>query len=103
MKINDSGDNGSPWAATSGQRTGLKTSVAGEYIFTLSFGNNGGYNYLVGVHYPVAVNDYRIVYNDRVKWSHNAVHDASWHHPSRAIHKEDGAKEPSSCCKGENL
>ena len=96
MKINDSGDNGSPWAATSGQRTGLKTSVAGEYIFTLSFGNNGGYNYLVGVHYPVAVNDYRIVYNDRVKWSHNAVHTADWHHPSRAIHKENGAKDTVS-------
>ena len=96
MKINDSGDNGSPWAATSGKRTGLKTSVAGEYIFTLSFGNNGGYNYLVGVHYPVAANDYRIVYNDRVKWSHNTAHSASWHHPSRAIHKEDGAKDTVS-------
>lgn len=96
MKINDSGDNGSPWAATSGKRTGLKTSVAGEYIFTLSFGNNGGYNYLVGVHYPVAANDYRIVYNDRVTWSHSTAHDASWHHPSRAIHKEDGAKDTVS-------
>ncbi len=96
MKINDSGDNGSPWAATSGKRTGLKTSVAGEYIFTLSFGNNGGYNYLVGVHYPVAANDYRIIYNDRVKWSHNTAHSASWHHPSRAIHKEDGAKDTVS-------
>lgn len=96
MKINDSGDNGSPWAATSGKRTGLKTSVAGEYIFTLSFGNNGGYNYLVGVHYPVAQNDYRIVYNDRVTWSHSTAHSASWHHPSRAIHKENGAKDTVS-------
>ena len=96
MKINDSGDSGSPWAATSGKRTGIQTSVAGNYIFTLSFGNNGGYNYLVGVHYPVAENDYRIVYNDRIKWSYDVAHTDSWHHPSRAIHKANGAQDTVS-------
>lgn len=97
FKIGDSGDEGQTVrAVTTSGRTGLKTSVAGDYIFKLGFGNSGGYNYLVGVHYPVAANDYRIVYNDRVKWSHNTAHSASWHHPSRAIHKEDGAKDTVS-------
>lgn len=93
MKSGASGDDGTPWAITSGKRTGLKTSVAGEYTFTLNYGNNGGYNYLVGVHYPVAANDYRIVYKDRVDWSQGTAHDASWYHPSRAIEKKDGAED----------
>lgn len=97
FKIGDSGDEGQTVrAVTTSGRTGLKTSVAGDYIFKLGFGNSGGYKYLIGVHYPVAQNDYRIVYNDRVKWSHNTAHSASWHHPSRAIHKADGAKDTVS-------
>jgi uncharacterized repeat protein (TIGR02543 family) len=93
MKINDSGDNADAWAITSGKRTGVKTSVAGDYIFTLNFGNNGGYNYLVGVHYPVAEGDYRILYQDETTWSQSSAHTSSWSHPSRAIHKEDGAED----------
>lgn len=93
MKINDSGDNADAWAITSGKRTGVKTSVAGDYIFTLNFGNNGGYNYLVGVHYPVAKGDYRILYQDLTTWSQSSAHTSSWSHPSRAIHKEDGAED----------
>lgn len=94
MKINDSGDNADAWVITSGKRTGVKTSVAGDYIFTLNFGNNGGYNYLVGVHYPVAQNDYRIVYTEsgETLWSGHSK-PAGWHHPSRSIEKKDGAKD----------
>ncbi len=93
MKNGDSGDNGTGWALAENQRTGLLTSVAGDYTFTLNYGNSGGYNFLAGVHYPVAANDYRVVYNDRVAWSLGSAHDASWYHPSRAIEKKDGAED----------
>ena len=93
LKINDSGDE-TPEALTQSQRGGLKTSVAGDYEFTLSFGNNDGYKYLLGVHYPVAQNDYRIVYTESGDklWSGNDK-PSGWYHPSRAIHKEDGVKD----------
>lgn len=77
-------------------RCGLQTSVAGEYTITMNYSNSGGYGYLVGVHYPISANDYRIVYNDRVAWSHESAHDASWQIVSRSIHKEDGAKDTVS-------
>ena len=93
MKNGDSGDDGTGWALAENKRTGLLTSVAGDYTFTLNYGNSGGYNFLAGVHYPVAANDYRVVYNDRVAWSLGSAHDASWYHPSRAIEKKDGAED----------
>ena len=94
MKNGDSGDDGAGWALAENKRTGLLTSVAGDYTFTLNFGNSGGgYNFLAGVHYPVAANDYRVVYNDRVAWSQGTAHSASWYHPSRAINKKDGAED----------
>ena len=94
MKNGDSGDDGAGWALAENKRTGLLTSVAGDYTFTLNFGNRGGgYNFLAGVHYPVAANDYRVVYNDRVAWSQGTAHSASWYHPSRAINKKDGAED----------
>jgi len=93
MKNGDSGDDGTGWALAENKRTGLLTSVAGDYTFTLNYGNSGGYNFLAGVHYPVAANDYRVVYNDRVAWSQGTAHSASWYHPSRAIEKKDGAED----------
>ena len=91
LKINDSGDV-TPETLTQSQRGGIQTSVAGDYEFKLDFGNNGGYHYLIGVHYPVAANDYRIVYTDQTAWS-KAAHTSGWYHPSRAIHKEEGSKD----------
>ena len=91
LKINDSGDE-TPEALTVSQRGGIQTSVAGDYEFTLNFGDQSGYKYLIGVHYPVAANDYRVVYSDEIAWS-KAAHTTGWYHPSRAIHKEDGAKD----------
>ncbi len=80
---------------TDNQRVGITTTVAGEYIFKLSYGLDGSskYKYLVGVKYPAAVGDYRIVYNDRVAWSQSSAHGASWYHPSRTIHKQNGAED----------
>lgn len=94
MKINDSGDEGQTVRSFTynAGKCGLLTSVAGDYTFKLDFGNNGGYKYLVGVHYPVAEGDYRIVYNDRAAWSYDA-HSADWFIASRTIAKQDGAKD----------
>ena len=74
------------------ERSKITTTVAGDYTFTLSYGNSDGYKYLIGVHYPAATGDYRIVYNDRVAWS-GAAHSESWWHESRTIHKENGAED----------
>ena len=61
-------------------RCGLTTSSAGDYTFTLSYGLDAvtptpGYNYLVGVHYPEATGDYRVLYKDDVhtKWKPSSV------------------------------
>ena len=102
MKINHSGDftkGETVWEFTTGTANcGLKTSVAGDYIFTLSYGLDGysNYNTLVGVHYPIAQGDYRIVYNDRIAWSQKTAHASTWWHPSRAIHKENGSVDTIS-------
>lgn len=93
LKINDSGEE-DPEGLTASQRGGIQTSVAGDYEFTLNYGEKGvdTYKYLIGVHYPVAANDYRIVYTDEATWSKDA-HTSGWYHPSRAIHKEEGSKD----------
>ena len=74
----------------------LITSASGNYTFTLTYHEKGGSNdYFIDVDYPIASNDYRIVYNDRVKWSSNTAHTASWYHPSDIIRQiENGATEP---------
>ncbi|MBQ7531068.1 MAG: helix-turn-helix domain-containing protein [Paludibacteraceae bacterium] len=77
---------------TTSQRSKITTNVAGDYTFTLSYGNSSGYKYLIGVHYPAATGDYRIVYNDRVAWS-GATHGAGYWHESRTIQKKDGAED----------
>ncbi len=95
FKNGDSGDEGETVRATNTNgRTGLQTSVAGEYIFKLNFGNSSGYKYLLGVHYPVAVGSYRIVYTEsgETLWSGHPK-PSGWHHPSRSIEKKDGAKD----------
>ena len=83
------------WDMTTGktQYCGLQTTAAGEYIFRLAyFAVSSNYQYRVGVTYPVAVNDYRIVYTDGATWSKGA-HGASWYHPSGVITKNSSATE----------
>ena len=69
---------------------GLQTTVAGNYKFNLYYNDNsdGNYHYRVGVTFPVAVNDYRIVYTDAVRWSKAAT---SHYHPSGVITKNSSA------------
>ena len=74
MSNGHSGDEGqnAPWEFKSGvsNRCGLTTTSAGDYTFTLTYGLDiaatPGYNFLVGVHYPEATGDYRIIYTDDI-------------------------------------
>ncbi len=68
---------------------GLQTTAAGNYTFRLYYSSS---NYRMDVTYPVAVNDYRIVYTDLATWSKD-THTASWSHPSRVITKNSSATE----------
>ncbi len=68
---------------------GLQTTAAGDYTIRLYYSSS---NYKIDVTYPVAVNDYRIVYTDLATWSKTA-HTASWNHPSRVITKNSSATE----------
>ena len=46
---------------------GLQTNSAGDYVFTLTYGKEAykdSMQYLIGVHYPEATGDYRLVYSD---------------------------------------
>lgn len=71
------------------QYCGLRTTAAGDYTFRLYYSDS---KYRMDVTYPVAVNDYRIVYTDLATWSKDA-HTASWNHPSRVITKNSSATE----------
>ena len=68
---------------------GLQTTAAGNYTFSFYYSSS---KYRMDVTYPVAVNDYRIVYTDLATWSKTA-HTASWYHPSRVIMKNGSATE----------
>ena len=76
---------------STGQSTycGLQTTAAGDYKFSLYYSSS---NFKMNITYPVAVNDYRIVYTDLATWSKDA-HTASWSHPSRVITKNSSATE----------
>ena len=95
MQSGDSGDDGETVRTLgTGERSKITTAVAGDYIFTLNYGNSSGYKYLIGVHYPVALGDYRVLYTDDAAWSKDAhTGNYSWYHDSRTIHKENGAKD----------
>ncbi len=56
---------------------GITPTAGGDYIFTLSLADGRLY---VSVEYPLANNDYRIVYNGKVKTTGDATH-----HPSNFI------------------
>ncbi len=98
MKAGASGDIGeTSWefkekdGETTRNNCRINTNAAGTYTFTLDFGYKGGYNYLIGVHYPAAANDFQILYNDNAEWSLGSAHDANWVHPSRIIRaRENG-------------
>ena len=71
--------NCSNWEFTTGvsANCGITPTAGGDYIFTLSLADGRLY---VSVEYPLANNDYRIVYNGKVKTTGDATH-----HPSNFI------------------
>ena len=79
------------WSMSKDQSSycGLQTTVAGNYTFKFYYSSS---SYRMDVTYPVAINDYRIVYTDLATWSKDA-HTASWSHPSRVITKNSSATE----------
>ncbi|MEE1069354.1 MAG: InlB B-repeat-containing protein, partial [Paludibacteraceae bacterium] len=92
--------NSNGWSFTYGvsENCGLKTTLAGDYTFTLKYAapnqnKPNDYQYCVDVVYPVSVGDYRVVYTDNAEWSQTAAHDANWYHPSYAIKKNSSATE----------
>ena len=92
--------NSNGWSFTYGidQNCGLKTTLAGDYTFTLKYvvpdkQDPNNYQYCVDVVYPVSVGDYRVVYTDNAKWSQTAAHGAKWYHPSYAIKKNSSTEE----------
>ena len=92
--------NSNGWSFTYGvsQNCGLKTTLAGDYTFTLKYttpdkNDLNKYEYCVDVVYPVSVGDYRVVYTDNAQWSQTAEHGAKWYHPSYAIKQNSSATE----------
>lgn len=92
--------NSNGWSFTYGidLNCGLKTTLAGDYTFTLKYAapdnnNPNDYQYCVDVVYPVSVGDYRVVYQDNAEWSLGKAHDANWYHPSYAIKKNNSTTE----------
>lgn len=79
MTNGHSGDDGQTvWEFThNAGRSGLTTTSAGDYTFTLNYGQDASsnYNYLVGVRYPESVGDFRVQYKDGVNstWKTSAV------------------------------
>lgn len=94
MKYGNSG----PWSFfnTDTRRAGITTTAAGNYRFTWSFFKESStYNYHMTVTYPVAPNDYRVIYTDNATWT--KAHTArTWYHPSRIISAEMIAKDTIS-------
>ncbi len=95
-----SGDVGQTvWEFMTGKNNcGITTSAAGSYTFTLNYGNskNDGLQYLVGVHYPAAVNDFQVLYSDTTRWSLGYQHGSTWSHPSRMIEARAGGVDTIS-------
>lgn len=92
--------NSNGWSFTNdvNPNCGLKTTLAGDYTFTLKYAapdqqDPNNYQYCVDVVYPVSVGDYRVVYTDNAQWSQTAAHGAKWYHPSYAIKKNSSATE----------
>lgn len=94
MKYGNSG----PWSFfnTDTRRAGITTTAAGNYRFTWSFFKESStYNYHMTVTYPVAPNDYRVIYTDNDTWTTTHTLE-SWVHPSRIISAEENAVDTIS-------
>lgn len=92
--------NSNGWSFTNdvSQNCGLKTTLAGDYTFTLKYttpdkNDPNKYEYCIDVVYPVSIGDYRVIYKDNAQWSQTAAHGTNWYHPSYAIKKNSSNTE----------
>lgn len=69
-----------------GNACGITTTATGNYTFVLTY-NNSNHNLRMSVTYPIATNDYRLIYKDDIhtKW-----------HPSATITKQNNHKDTVS-------
>lgn len=71
----------------------IKATAAGDYTFAITI--NGDGKLCIQAEFPVAKNDYRVIYTDNDTWTE--AHTAeSWVHPSRIITAEAGAVDTIS-------
>ena len=75
-------DNCTGWKLTdaTGSNTGVLATASGDYKFTLTLGDGDLY---ISVDFPLAVGDYRLVYNGKMRTSYSEKKD----HPSNYIRK----------------
>lgn len=71
----------------------IKATAAGDYTFAITI--NGDGKLCIQAEFPVAKNDYRVIYTDNATWT--KAHTAhTWIHPSRIISAEENAVDTIS-------
>ncbi len=71
----------------------IKATAAGDYTFAITI--NGDGKLCIQAEFPVATNDYRVIYTDNDTWT--KAHTArTWIHPSRIITAEENAVDTIS-------
>ena len=71
----------------------IKATAAGDYTFAITI--NGDGKLCIQAEFPVAENDYRVIYTDNDTWT--KAHTAcTWVHPSRIISAEENAVDTIS-------
>lgn len=71
----------------------IKATAAGDYTFAITI--NGDGKLCIQAEFPVAKNDYRVIYTDNDTWT--KAHTArTWYHPSRIISAEENAVDTIS-------
>lgn len=71
----------------------IKATAAGDYTFAITI--NGDGKLCIQAEFPVAKNDYRVIYTDNDTWT-KAHTLESWYHPSRIISAEENAVDTIS-------
>ena len=71
----------------------IKATAAGDYTFAITI--NGDGKLCIQAEFPVAENDYRVIYTDNDTWT-KAHTPRTWIHPSRIITAEENAVDTIS-------
>ena len=71
----------------------IKATAAGDYTFAITI--NGDGKLCIQAEFPVAKDDYRVIYTDNDTWT-KAHTPRTWYHPSRIISAEENAVDTIS-------